>query len=122
METKALLDTVIENRTAHLGDWEKAHASWKTSQVEKMTEFKGKLEEAIVVAQEGRQMKWPMQNAYVLREPRNHVKAYDRTIRRLEMTIDKEMYLTLDDFDKYVMDEWSWKEAFAATNSAYMGK
>lgn len=121
MATDKLLATVKNNRQGHLNQWEEAHEKWRERQVEKMVEFKKELEKAISAAQEGRVTKWPVQNAYVLREPRNHVKEYDRTIRRLEMTIDKEMYLTLNDFDRYVMDEWSWKGEFAATNSAYIG-
>lgn len=119
MKTEDLLKAVKDNRVTHMNEWEEAHATWKTRQVEKMEEFHRELEIAIAGANEAKELKWPVQSSFVLREPRNYKKQYDKTIRRLEMTVDTEMYLTLADFDRYVMDEWSWKNEFSATAAVY---
>lgn len=42
-------------------------------------------------------------------KPKSYVSQYRRIIRRMEMSQDNEIFLSHDDFDQYVLDDWSWK-------------
>jgi hypothetical protein len=121
MATDKLLEVLKENRANHEQDWERAHAAWKKAQLGKIERYMDALREAVSVAKQEGKMVFPHANRFELDEPRSYVKSYDREIRRFELTIDKEMYLTHEEFNKYVMDEWSWKNRFSATNSVYTG-
>jgi hypothetical protein len=54
--------------------------------------------------------------------PESHEKAYDQIIRMMEMSVDQEITLTCSQFGCFVMDDWDWKEKWAASNSAYTRK
>jgi len=51
--------------------------------------------------------------------PGNNSQDYERTIRMLEMTTDKELDLTGDQFECYVMDHWHWQETFLNNSIGY---
>ena len=52
--------------------------------------------------------------------PVDHTTDYDRIIRMVEMdTTVGTIELEEEDFARYVMDDWDWKEQFLNTNSAY---
>lgn len=53
-------------------------------------------------------------------EPRSHTEDYDRIIRMLEMSLEKSITLTSEEFSSYVMDNWGWKGQFLAVNSSYL--
>jgi hypothetical protein len=50
----------------------------------------------------------------------DQTKDYDRVIRMLEMTVDEIITIGAVEFQQYVMDDWTWKEQFTASNSAYL--
>lgn len=54
-----------------------------------------------------------------LEVPRSYEKAYKQVIRMLEMETRDEIDLNADQFGCFVMDDWSWKEEFAMSNSKY---
>ena len=51
--------------------------------------------------------------------PVNHIKDYDRVLKMLKMSIEDVVEIDEDSFGAYVMDDWHWKDAFLASNSAY---
>ena len=55
-----------------------------------------------------------------LPEPEDHTKDYDRVIKMLEMSVDENVIIQSDDFANFVMDDWQWKPAWTASNTAYM--
>jgi hypothetical protein len=55
-------------------------------------------------------------------QPTNHLDDYDRVIDMLKLTQDEEIELDEQQFGQYVRDEWSWKQNFTTTNSAYLAK
>ena len=60
-----------------------------------------------------------IRRAVVLTEPMDQTADYDRAICMLEMSVDKFIRLSETDFACYVMDEWSWKRQFSASNMVY---
>ena len=103
-----LLKKVQKNRDAHRGIFEEAVEGYRKRSVEILEEHiqkikAGKLEEVHVR----------------LPRPSDHTKDYDRVIEMLEMHEDTSIEIDEDHFASYVMDDWSWKNEFLATNSTY---
>lgn len=59
------------------------------------------------------------QIAIHLPPPEDHTPDYDRVIRMYEMHLEDKIELDEETFSAYVMDDWSWKRQFLATNSSY---
>lgn len=59
---------------------------------------------------------------FVLVEPQDQTKQYDRIIRMLAMSVDDEVQLTQKEFANYVMDDWSWMDQFLTSNLGYSAK
>jgi uncharacterized membrane protein len=73
------------------------------------------LERALEDAKRGRQIRTHVE----LAEPMDQTRDYDRVIRMLEMEVRSEVEVTEVEFAQYVMDDWSWKRQFLATNLGY---
>ena len=56
-----------------------------------------------------------MSNKY----PEDHGDDYTGTIRRLELSVDKEIELDTKEFDQYVRNKWEWRESFLLSNTGY---
>ena len=56
-----------------------------------------------------------------LSHPVSNLEDYDEVIAMLEMTTDKEVELTSDQFRQYVMDKWHWRASAYALNQSYIG-
>lgn len=54
------------------------------------------------------------------RPPEDHTKDYDRVLKMIDMSVDTEIELDQNDFSRYVLDEWEWKEMWAVSNSKYL--
>ena len=54
-----------------------------------------------------------------LPQPENHTKDYDRAIKMLEMSVDKDVTMDEHSFQCYVMDDWTWKRQFLSSNAFY---
>ena len=51
--------------------------------------------------------------------PTSHEKEYERAIRMLELSVEKEIEVEEDIFNQLVLDEWAWKHQFVASASLY---
>jgi hypothetical protein len=51
--------------------------------------------------------------------PTSYEDEYDRAIRMLELSVEKEIELEADVFNQLVLDEWQWKNNFAVMASTY---
>jgi hypothetical protein len=52
--------------------------------------------------------------------PEDHGDDYLGTIRRLELCVDKDVELESNEFDAYIRNKWSWRDAFITSNSGYV--
>jgi hypothetical protein len=75
-----------------------------------------RLEEALEEARQGKnyRLHWMMP------EPQDHTREYDRCIAMLEMSLDDELEFTNSEFAMYVLDDWGWKPDFVGTSTAYL--
>ena len=104
-----LLEKVKENRENHHAVFERAVVVYKAKVIEE-------LEAMLAVAKEGLRVK----RSISLTEPVDMTREYDQVIAMLEMSVDEEIELTNREFAQYVLDRWSWKGQFAASNRQYV--
>lgn len=107
---ETLLETLKGNRDKHKQEYDEALAGWKTQAIDKLEENLEKFRN------EDFSEVNPL--AY-LPKPQMHLRDYDLAIRMLEMSVDENIEIEQDDFNRYVMDEWAWKAGFATTYSNY---
>jgi hypothetical protein len=55
-----------------------------------------------------------------LEKPRHYLSAYDEAIEVFEWDEADQIELTSEEFRKYVLDKWDWKDAFATVSSRYI--
>jgi hypothetical protein len=51
--------------------------------------------------------------------PTSYEDSYKRAIRMLELSVDEIIEVEEDVFNQLVLDEWSWKHNFTASNTMY---
>lgn len=105
---KSLLKTVVENRVSHKKIVDEAMKGYQ---------------EVVLDALAKRNIDVHNGTNVHLRfdhnEPENHLKEYDRIIRMLNMSSDKIVELSSQEFDWYVMDNWHWKNQWIHSNAVY---
>ena len=103
-----LLNKIKENRDNHRKLFEEACEGYRTEAI-KM------LDEKLKLLKKKKSVKiW-----FNLIEPEDHTDDYDRILKMIKMTVVDEIELTEQDFQRYVQDEWSWKEQWTASNYNY---
>lgn len=105
-----LLKKLIDNRNKHLLEYDEAVAGFKKSVIEELQSY---LDRAI----KGKSVR----TTITFDEPRCHEDEYSTVIEMLEMSVDEEIYITMNEFRQYVQDKWHWKESFSVTNMKYIG-
>ena len=105
-----LLEVLKKNRATHRETFERATIGYRKRAIEE-------LDISLRDACEGKKIR----RSIGLVEPMDQTKDYDRVIRMLEMSVDEVVTIEAHEFAQYVMDDWSWKEQFTASNSTYLG-
>jgi hypothetical protein len=104
----AFIQKVSANRATHRAVFERALDGYQARLVRE-------LEGRIADVRAGRQI-----DRYIsLPEPADHTDDYDRILAMAEMSIDDVIELDADDFARFVMDQWSWKQDFTETTAFY---
>lgn len=116
IEKSRLLDVLKTNKKAHEDAFHEASEAFYKNFIEDLqsvtrdvTEKKSNYEGAMKIFREER-------------PPLGHCDEYERQIRMLEFDTREVVDLTQEEFTKFVMDEWSWKEEFAASYLSTTGK
>lgn len=104
-----LLETIRTNRNRHRETYEEAVKIYR----QRLMEW---LEERIKQLQRNEKVRMRVN----LPEPVDYTDQYDRAIRMLEMSTEEEIKISSTDFDRFVMDNWEWREHFAANTSFYV--
>ena len=108
---QALLAALNTNRKAHRDEFLKAQTGWRAVIVEE-------LDRRLADARANRKI----QAVFHVPEPEDHTKDYDRIIRMVDMEVADTIEINERDFACFVMDEWSWKAGWTASNTTYMGR
>lgn len=63
--------------------------------------------------------KQPVNAAIGLVEPVQNLDEYAKVLAMLNLSVEENVLLDETDIDRYVMDNWDWKERFMTSNSFY---
>lgn len=54
--------------------------------------------------------------------PEDHTKDYERAIRMMQASIYDNVKLSSEDFSRYVLNDWEWRDSFILSNAGYVGR
>jgi len=111
LSKKELLKIVIENKAKHVAAYNESVEDYKTAAVKLAAEH-------VELAKTGELSKIAKIRA-MPGAPVSYEKEYDRAIRMLELSVEKEIEIEEDVFNQLVLDEWVWKNQFIASASLY---
>lgn len=103
-----LIKHLKKNRALHRKQFEAAHAGYRKAILEKVAQMYDDAKKGLDI-----------QHFIQLDVPEDHTKDYDRLIGMLEMSIDKTVLITQQEYSQYVLDDWGWKENFTKVSTAY---
>ena len=106
-----LLNIVRANKETHIKDAKEAVEDYKKA-VLKLTKENLELAETGDLVSIAKFRGMPT-------KPMSYETAYTRAIRMLELSVDEVIEVVEDVFNQLVLDEWSWKNSFTASNSLY---
>jgi len=109
MKKEDLIAVLQDNLKIHAETFYKALDMYRERVV---TEFEVMLDDAKNGRKINRSLSCPV--------PENHEDDYLSAIKMLEMSIDTNIDITVEDFNKLVMDDWGWKERWNSTTSSYV--
>lgn len=104
----ALLKTIKENRAKHKDLYDQAIIGYRNKSIKELSE-------QLELAKAGKKFS----TFFGLNKPKHSLKEYDQAIAMLEMSADTEVVLSRQEFNQYVLDNWSWKGNFIASTAAY---
>ena len=108
VDRQKLIEILNTNRANHNAIFQEAVEGYRAKAIEKLNQYIDEVKEGKIV-----RSYWHMP------EPEDHTEEYDRVIGLLEMATDKQVKMSDVEYQSYVLDNWSWKKAFIASNSYY---
>lgn len=103
-----LLEVLLKNREQHMRDYLEAIKGYRD-------EITGWCRKQLATAETGKDIELHC----CLQQPQDHTHEYDTIISMVEMGTDETIELDQHEFQKFVEDEWDWKETFKAVTSFY---
>lgn len=107
-----LLDKLNENREEHERTFQTAVAAFQREAYTALRDRAAELER-------GGFPKAPLH--FDLPVPRSFTTKYDSAIAMLNMSADDVVELTQAEFEQYALDNWDWRDSFAASTTRYAG-
>lgn len=113
VKKETVLETLKKNKKIHRDEFEDAMEGW-------IKKCKDKLQELIdgLNSENARSIKIEV----YLPKPVSYEKEYDKAIKMIEYEIRNEIEISANDFGKYFLDEWAWKENFLSNTGLYKVK
>lgn len=108
MKRVELLEALTKNLADHRQTFLEAQKGYRTQMIKELDQM---LQDATNNKRIKRGVSMP--------EPEDHSKDYETAIRMLSMCVDEELEIEMDDFGRYVMDDWGWKTRWSETVSNY---
>lgn len=103
-----LIEILRKNRDHHREIFLEAQVKYRELVIEE-------LDTMLKDARDGKKIR----RAVSLVEPQDHTKDYERVIGMLELSTDTIISLAEHDYQRFVLDNWAWKEQFLYANSSY---
>lgn len=109
-----LLEIVKENRVKHIHTYREVSDNFLKAAIATFEKSLARLKNGEIVHLH--------EEVQGLERPRCFDSHYAKIIRMLELTEDKVIQLTDQEFSQYVLDEWEWKRDLCSMNATYMRK
>jgi predicted nuclease with TOPRIM domain len=118
-ELKKILE---ENRANHEEIYKKAMEKYREAKAE-LEDFQASINKKLEKLQDKyKGIAEGLRFYYNLPKPEKHLKDYDRIIKILSLEKHVEIELTEQEVAMYVMNEWSWTQAFTTNTVNYLAK
>ena len=104
-----LLETLKKNREEHRGLFLEAQKGFRKAVI-------ATLDQRLQDARDGKKIDLRI----ALPEPQDYTGEFDTAIKMLEWDTGDEVELTMHDFQRYVENQWEWRDAFTRTSGAYL--
>lgn len=104
-----LLKTLTENREAHIDLFHRAQEAFREK-------FITALDERLAQARAGKEVS----TYFKLPEPVNYTDVFDRAIAMVEWAEGATIELSERDFQRFVLNDWEWKQMFAENTGSYV--
>ncbi len=118
MPRTALIERLEENLEVHLADYREAKAEYRRKVVQAAHEALAEVERQFHEDDEI-DVRQPWAEIVGLPKPRSHEDEYRLAIAMLRDDVREHVELDDVQYRELVMDDWSWKREFLATNSRY---
>lgn len=111
-----LIEKMKENRAQHAETYEQAMDGYRRKVVEVL---QSALYAAQAVKEKGEGVA-SLSQITRLTKPSEYLQAYDEAIELFEWDQRETLKLSVEEFRKYVLDKWDWKDSFEANSTAYL--
>ena len=109
-----LILTIRDNRARHLEQYEDAMNGWRQTVAEVF-------EQSVNLAKSGELKRLSDKVASLLNTPSCHTDQYDKVLVMLKRHTESTIELGATDFDRYVEDNWDWRDHWTFSNTQYLG-
>jgi hypothetical protein len=106
-----LITTLSDNKNRHVEEFQEAMLGWRKQIAEIFDNIAQE-------ARDGKLTKIPSK-AWRHDVPQSHIKDYECAIAMLGMHTGDTVEISTADFQRFVQDDWDWKDQFRATNAMY---
>ena len=116
IEKKELLAELKKNKEAHVKQYEHAAKLYKQTKIEYLNSLKEAIDARLNSVKPGDDVNTHFDLRITVSEPVSYEKQYDNAIRMLDLSTANSVLLGQNEFDQYVLDDWNWKQNWAANN------
>lgn len=113
MQKAKLMAILKTNRAEHREIFLEAQKKYRERAIEV-------LDQQLKLAREG--AAFTLRQIVELVAPEDHTTEYDRAIKMLELSVDKTVTLSANEFSNLVQDVWTWSRQWAVSNSGYISR
>lgn len=130
-----LLEAIQENKIKHAQQFDEAHAGWKVTVLKEVQDelkrqkklYRNYIKSQKKMMREIESRISRMENgdfttdraSFYAKKPEHHIEDYNSAIKKLSMSLDEQFELNEQDFEKFVMDNWSWKTDFKNSHTGF---
>ena len=97
---KELIEKITQNKSEHVVDFNEANAAFKENYIKECNKMIERAEDGDFIFR------------FSVMQPQSHEEDYDTILTMLNMSLDDQIELEEHDFQRYVQDNWEWKDNF----------
>lgn len=120
--TSELIETLENNYGKHMAEYKQAVEDWKVLCEQKVSEFETELKKQLEKINEDPTEFYKTYKPLILSKPQvptHHGTDYEQAISMLKFSVHEFTQLSYENFSKYVMDNWAWKQQFSTMSTGY---